>query len=815
MNYNIWKYDFTYDALTRLMKADFNQYTFGYFDKSAQVDYSMKMGDGMNANSAYDANGNIKRMQQWGLKIRSSEQIDDLDYAYFENSNRLKSVTEQGNGMIDHKLGDFTDKHTGTTDYGYDKNGNLITDLNKKIDGATGLDLSSGGAIQYNYLNLPAQITIKSDDGISVKGTITYTYDAAGNKHKKVTVDNTITPSKTNTTTYLGGMVYENDVLQFMAHEEGRIRPVRDENNAITDFVYDYFIKDHLGNVRMVLTSELKQNKYPVATLEDSKQSIELDYYAIDTKQIVSRSNASGIPDYINDNGIGNNPEDAAFSATNSAKLYKLNSNEAKTGLGITLKVMAGDKIDVLGKSYYFQNTTGTSGNSPLPILDLLVAFLSTPSSAVIEGHGALSPEILNTPSGVAGIASMFTQQTNQSNATPTKPRAFINVIFFDEQFKATDFKISMVDKNSTIKDHFSELQNLAATKSGYVYIYCSNESPVNVFFDNLQIVHTRGPILEETHYYPFGLTMQGISSRAMNFGNPENKRKWNKGSELENKEFSDGSGLELYSTFYRSLDPQLGRFWQTDPKPNYAQSLYSSMSNNPILYNDPLGDTARIQFRTGFLGLGGKKQVDYDGGKLTNTDGSAYTGKVKGFLKQAVKGLDRLSSGGPAGKDLVNTIVNSKETVNIIKGSSNRFTANDKATGMTNVVRWDPSNTTGGPDASLNQNRSAFIGFGHELAHAQDQITDGKIDYSTWYTTSGGVNIPKAEIYSTHVENMLRAENGINLRAFYSIGQNAAGAPIGEGPVLAPGTRTNANYPTINNPVFTIFGLFPLPYTY
>jgi hypothetical protein len=389
------RYTFTYDNTNRLTAANFSQYASGsggsaVFDVSAGVDFSEN-------GITYDYNGNIKTLARKGLILNSSPVIDQLTYSYYSYEDRPYKVSDAGVNTAANKLGDFRDGTNPADDYNYNNgNGSLTTDFNKGIN-----------SIEYwRTAELPKIITFD-------KGTISYTHDDLGNKLKKITVENPSTANGnhtiTTTTTYLGSCVFESKAtspadadnpdytnrLLFIAQEEGRIRPQYSNAstpNTPTGFVYDYFIKDHLGNTRMVLTDEYKQDIYPAATLEGDINTggspnaayIEKSYYTINSAYVVASATATGISTYQNHNGNPPaNPNPNSVVTANSAKLYKLNSNTNKTGLGITLKVMAGDRIDIFGKSYYFTNNTGGTGaNSAIPVLDILTGLLGGPTGA-------------------------------------------------------------------------------------------------------------------------------------------------------------------------------------------------------------------------------------------------------------------------------------------------------------------------------------------------------------------------------------------------------------------------------------------------
>lgn len=608
------KYDFTYDAVNRLMTADFNQYTGAVFDKTAQVDFSVQMGNGTTATLAYDANGNIKAMKQWGLKINTSPVIDEFTYNYFstsgiENSNKLLAVTESvAINTTDNKLGDFTDKNRTLDDYTYDANGNLVADKNKSIS-----------SITYNHLNLPKIISVTG------KGTITYSYDASGAKQTKVTAETlasfthngtTYTNVAVSTTTlYLDGAVYESkqytnnttlntalgymDKLQILSHEEGRIRAQYNNTaspHTLTAFAFDYMLKDHLGNVRTLLTEDVQRDIYPAATLEDQNynggtaRAKEAEFYNINTGNIVAQNLADGMQAQYNNNIPIPNNNPYSNTAASSAWVYKLNAATNtipnKTGLGIVIKVMAGDIIEIYGKSYHKKPVGNyTAPINPLSVLNIMDLLAGT---SMISSKGVTGSQISSAAGFPTTIASLLSNPPAQSSTTP---RAGINWVVLDEQFKWVSGGADMVATDGgagTVKPH--ALQPLSIPKNGYIYVYCSNESQYNVFFDNLQVVQNRGAILEETSYYPFGLVMSGISSKAA--GMVENKLKYN-GKELECKEFSDGSGLEWTNYGARMYDHQIGRWHCTDGKAElyFATSPYVYALNQPTNAIDPDGN--------------------------------------------------------------------------------------------------------------------------------------------------------------------------------------------------------------------------------
>ena len=76
--------------------------------------------------------------------------------------------------------------------------------------------------------------------------------------------------------------------------------------------------------------------------------------------------------------------------------------------------------------------------------------------------------------------------------------------------------------------------------------------------------------------YYPYGKTLREWNVGSEDFGYQSSQKDKEKGT---------------YYTLYRALDAEIARWHQYDPKATPFESPYSSMANNPVMYNDVLGD--------------------------------------------------------------------------------------------------------------------------------------------------------------------------------------------------------------------------------
>ncbi len=202
-------YGFQYDQLNRLTNA-----TYGEYELACK---NLVNKDRFNESIIYaDARGNISNIQRTGLVGGNTYAlIDNLMMTY--NGNQLNTVAEMG---VQDK--GFKGTNGNLT---YDARGNLITDA------------SRGLTISYNYLDLPTQITVAN------RGNIVFLYDANGNLLTK-TVN--ATAQSAQKTDYVKGFEYQNDQLQSIYHDEGRLVRVGGVWQS------EYVLKDHLGNARVM-----------------------------------------------------------------------------------------------------------------------------------------------------------------------------------------------------------------------------------------------------------------------------------------------------------------------------------------------------------------------------------------------------------------------------------------------------------------------------------------------------------------------------------------------------------------------------------
>jgi RHS repeat-associated protein len=555
------KYEYTYDNANRLINAIFTEQQHpGDGWTNNKMDFSVS---GSGGKITYDGNGNLLNMLQKGVQPGNASPIviDNLNYVYSAYSNKLQSVTDQMTATnVNGLFGDFKDGNNGSTaDYVYDNNGNVVIDLNKNAKDLG--NVAGANGIHYNYLDKPDEIRIPG------KGTIKIVYNADGEKLQRI-----YTPEVGNatTTTYINQFVYQatgtgSDALAFINMEEGRIRVITPitQNNGYDAMaidgnldlpngkkgVYDYFIKDYQENVRMVLTEET-HSAYNTCTMETGRSSAEDPVFG---------QTGSG-----NEVEITRYPTPAGWKSVNTSASVSRLGNTAGHNIGPNTlqKVMAGDQVSTTVQYYYQSVATGSNPNFVSTLLTSLgLAIAGSPiADNVVKANTAGITSGLNGTSG-------FVNAVQPTGAGGTTPKAYLTILFFDERFKFVEAVDGGVAQQQVAASGSGApplaLGNIKAPKNGYVYVYVSNQSDQDVYFDSLQVGITRGNIIEENHYYAYGLKIAAISSQKpadVNEGKLKNDYLYNV------KELFDDADLNWYDYGFRNYDPQIGRFVQIDP---------------------------------------------------------------------------------------------------------------------------------------------------------------------------------------------------------------------------------------------------------
>ncbi|WP_282088321.1 DUF6443 domain-containing protein [Aquimarina algiphila] len=154
-----------------------------------------------------------------------------------------------------------------------------------------------------------------------------------------------------------------------------------------------------------------------------------------------------------------------------------------------------------------------------------------------------------------------------------------------------TEYAGNFVYKNGAL-EFFNHAEGYIEKEAdGYKYVYQFKDHLENIRLSYKDAdkdgTITQSEIIQEKHYYPFGLQQQYGGSDPRSAVNGRNHDYGYNGIEHE-----EGLGLDLYEMSFRQYDPAIGRFMGIDV---YSESFadttpYHYSNNSPIMFSDPTG---------------------------------------------------------------------------------------------------------------------------------------------------------------------------------------------------------------------------------
>ena len=323
------EYDYAYDHVGRLVKTtycvngsdkrelsvvDYDNYgrilleniigkdevLYDYNAQNMLTDSGYNEGDRLNdwqgnydESLSYDKMGNVQSLLRSGLLDDGSYGlIDNLSYSY--HGNQLLKVDDAAVGPYYQGAFHFVDGADEAVEYEYDANGNMVRDLNK--------------CISYDLNNQPRKI--EYNDGRNAS----YVYDAEGNKLSvsyNLTAMSSAQPQMPvmqssdvasanvsngqKTIEYCGNIIYDGDETMIL-NDVGYALYNKDNNLS-----FHYYLKDHLGNNRVVVSEDGKieqvNDYYPIGALMASSKGGDTQRFKFNGKEL-DRTNGLNRYDY-------------------------------------------------------------------------------------------------------------------------------------------------------------------------------------------------------------------------------------------------------------------------------------------------------------------------------------------------------------------------------------------------------------------------------------------------------------------------------------------------------------------------------------